>query len=62
MKSWIERPSRSSDGTQIGPALQALTITDQVGHADPESLSVLGDLLDKMHGRTRDKNGNAVHR
>ena len=45
---------------QLAPVLQALTITDQIANADPESLSVLGDLLDKMHGRSRGKNGKTV--
>jgi hypothetical protein len=47
---------------QLAPTLQALTITDQVGHADSESLSVLGDLLDKLHGRAQVKNGKTIRR
>ncbi|MCZ1012299.1 hypothetical protein [Streptomyces lydicus] len=57
-----ELPDALSLTQQIGPALQALTITDQFGHANSESLSVLGDLLDKMHGRTQVKNGRPVRR
>jgi len=55
-----ELPDALALTQQLAPTLQALTITDQVGHADPESLSVLGDFLDKMHGRTQVKNGKAV--
>ncbi|MER5362441.1 hypothetical protein [Streptomyces sp. NPDC002785] len=57
-----ELPDALALTQQIAPALQALTVTDQIGNADPESLSVLGDLLDKMHGRTQVKNGKTVRR
>lgn len=57
-----ELPDALTLTQQIAPALQALTVTDQVGHADSESLSVLGDLLDKMHDRTQVKNGKTIRR
>ncbi|MFF8954071.1 hypothetical protein ACF09I_35540 [Streptomyces sp. NPDC014940] len=45
---------------QLAPTLQALTITEQVAQADPKSMSVLGDVLDKLHGRRRDVGGRLI--
>jgi len=46
--------------SQLAPTLQALTITDQVARAEPQTMSVLADVLDKLHGRRRDKSGQLV--
>jgi hypothetical protein len=45
---------------ELAPTLQALTITDQIAQAEPKSMSVLADVLDKVHDRRRDKNGHLV--
>ncbi|MGY4983747.1 hypothetical protein ACWCYL_42640 [Streptomyces sp. 900105755] len=42
---------------QLAPTLQALVITDQIAQAEPKTMSVLADVLDKLHDRRRDKNG-----
>ncbi|MFE4873857.1 hypothetical protein [Streptomyces sp. NPDC056682] len=33
---------------QLAPTLQALAVTDQIAHAEPENLSILADVLDKL--------------
>ncbi|MCY0922834.1 hypothetical protein OS965_32620 [Streptomyces sp. H27-G5] len=45
---------------QLAPTLQALAVTDQIARAEPKSMSVLGDLLDTLHGRRRDTAGRIV--
>ena len=45
---------------QLAPMLQALTITDQIARAEPKSMSVLADVLDKLHHRDRDRDGRIV--
>ncbi|MGW6016022.1 hypothetical protein [Streptomyces sp. NPDC055210] len=45
---------------QLAPTLQALTVTDQIGRAEPKTMSVLADVLDKVHDRRRDKNGRLI--
>ncbi|MFE3687623.1 hypothetical protein ACFXPM_30940 [Streptomyces sp. NPDC059095] len=42
---------------QLAPTVQALAVTDQIARAEPETMSVLADVLDKVHDRQRDKNG-----
>ncbi|MGN9822077.1 hypothetical protein ACTMUQ_43230 [Streptomyces sp. SD11] len=45
---------------QLALTLQALTVTDQIGRAEPRTMSVLADVLDKVHDRRRDKNGRLI--
>ncbi|MFE2556556.1 hypothetical protein ACFXGT_11045 [Streptomyces sp. NPDC059352] len=45
---------------QLAPTLQALAVTDQIARAEPKSMSVLADLLDTLHGRSRDTAGRIV--
>jgi hypothetical protein len=45
---------------QLAPTLQALTITEQIALAEPKSMSVLADVLDKLHDRRRDRSGRIV--
>lgn len=42
---------------QLAPTLQALAVTDQIANAEPRTMSVLADVLDKLHDRRRDTNG-----
>nr|BFD88615.1 hypothetical protein StreXyl84_80160 [Streptomyces sp. Xyl84] len=45
---------------QLAPTLQALTLTDQIARAEPKSMSVLADVLDKLHDRRRDQGGHLI--
>ncbi|MET9535332.1 hypothetical protein ABZY02_33040 [Streptomyces sp. NPDC006649] len=47
---------------QLAPTLQALAVTDQIAHAEPETMSVLADVLDKLHDRRRGKNGSVIQK
>ncbi|OIJ95388.1 hypothetical protein [Streptomyces colonosanans] len=47
---------------QLAPTLQALAVTDQIAHAEPETMSVLADVLDKLHDRHRGKNGRVIQK
>ncbi|WP_414170893.1 hypothetical protein ACMATS_37835 (plasmid) [Streptoverticillium reticulum] len=47
---------------QLAPTLQALAVTDQIAHAEPETMSVLADVLDKLHDRRRGKNGRVIQK
>ncbi|MFF3733399.1 hypothetical protein ACFYXM_24550 [Streptomyces sp. NPDC002476] len=42
--------------------MQALAVTDQIAHAEPETMSVLADVLDKLHDRRRGKNGRVIQK
>ncbi|MEU5539424.1 hypothetical protein [Streptomyces sp. NPDC020362] len=45
---------------QLAPTLQALTLTDQIAQAGPKTMSVLADVLDKLHDRRRDRGGRII--
>ncbi|MGW1545542.1 hypothetical protein [Streptomyces sp. NPDC002346] len=45
---------------QLAPTVQALTITDQIAQAEPKTMSVLADVLDKLHNRGRDRGGSIL--
>lgn len=47
---------------QLAPTLQALAVTDQIAQAEPETMSVLADVLDKLHGRRRGQNGAVIQK
>lgn len=47
---------------QLAPTLQALAVTDQIAQAEPETMPVLADVLDKLHGRRRGQNGAVIQK
>ncbi|MFD9351685.1 hypothetical protein ACFWCO_24040 [Streptomyces diastaticus] len=47
---------------QLAPTLQALAVTDQIAQAEPETMSVLADVLDKLYGRRRGQNGAVIQK
>ncbi|MYY80881.1 MULTISPECIES: hypothetical protein [unclassified Streptomyces] len=47
---------------QLAPTLQALAVTDQIAGAEPENMSILADVLDKLHDRRRGKDGRLIQK